>query len=508
MSVYNSCFSADGKSLAIEKWWSADQGFRRSGKTTAIVLDLDASKELWREDTDGYGCSFAFAPDGKGLAMAGKGCQYFLCDVATGRHVSAGPSTGLMPFGLAFAPDGKSVAIHSFGGLAFWSVDNEKAPLREIKSDGKIRLDGGSTGPTFSPDGKLLAVNTSVSTHMSFRVLDVASGKPAVYWPSNDFLSWGDQLQFAADGRILLFGRQGIDTATWNVKWEAEDPQRKKKFNLNAKLPNGQDADKILDLWWPDPDFRAATSDYSLCVAKNGEHPNALLDLKTGKVLARLDRPDPGLERCSGFFSPRSNLYVMCDSNGQGKEINTIFAIPSGKHLCRLPSENSKLRWSFSADESHVASFDWGTGIIRVHDTATGKLIRQIGEANPKWSWIYATLALSPDENMLAVWTEDLRNVRIWDVRTGKHHRWLALKEIDKGHVAACLAWSPDSRMLAVGGLDNSVRLWDVDSAQVRREFVGHIAQARILAFSPDGRFLVSGSEDTTLLVWRTLAKK
>ncbi len=349
---------------------------------------------------------------------------------------------------------------------------------------------------------------------MSFRILDVATGKPAVYWPSNDFLSWGDQLRFAADGRILLFGRQGIDTATWTVKWEAEDPQRKKKVNLNAKLPNGQDAGKILDSWWPDPDFRAANSDYSLSVAKHGDHPNALLDLKAGKVLAQLDRPGPGLENCDGFFSPRSTLYVMRDWNsrsdkdGNFREIVTIFAIPSGKRLCKLPTETSKQGWSFSADESRVAFFDRGAGIIRVHDTATGELIRQIGEANQKWAWIYATLALSPDGNMVAVWTDDLRNVRIWDVRTGKHHCWLALKEIDKGHVAACLAWSPDNRTLAVGGLDNSVRLWDVASAKVRHEFVGHIAQVRILAFSPDGQFLVSGSDDTTLLIWAIAEKK
>jgi WD40 repeat protein len=510
--IYNSCFSNDGKSLAFEKWWTAGKGFRRSGSTMAMVFDVDARKELWREDTGGYGCAFAFAPDGKRLAMAGKGCQFFLFDVATGRQLSKGPATGLMPFGLAFAPDGKSVAIHWFAGLVFWSLDDKKAPLREIKSDSEIRLDGGTT-PTFSPDGKLLAVSTSVSTHMSFRVLDAASGKPAVYWPSNDFLSWGDQLRFAADGRILHFGRKGIDTGTWTVKWEAEDPERRKKFNLNAKLANGQDAGKILDLWFPDPDFRAANSDYSLCVAKNGEHANSLLDLKTGKVLAKLDRPDPGLERCSGLFSPRSTLYVVRDwdsvyKDGKVREVNTIFAIPAGKRLCRLPTEYGTSDWTFSADESRVGFFENHTGTIHVYETATGKLTGKLGETDSNWKWIYAALALSPDGKKLAVWREDLKGkVQIWDVQAGKHH-WLALEKIEKGHVAACLAWSPDSRMLAVGGLDNSVRLWEVASAQVRREFVGHLAQARVLAFSPDGEFLVSGSEDTTLLVWQTPSDK
>src|SRR5262245_35899386 len=69
----------------------------------------------------------------------------------------------------------------------------------------------------------------------------------------------------------------------------------------------------------------------------------------------------------------------MCDSDEKGREINTIFPIPSGKRFCRLPSENSKRARSFSADESRMASFDRGTGILRVYDTSTGKLIRHIG---------------------------------------------------------------------------------------------------------------------------------
>jgi hypothetical protein len=350
---------------------------------------------------------------------------------------------------------------------------------------------------------------------LTFQILDVATGKPAVFSPSNDG-RW-TRLEFSADGRTLLRANGsnlvGIDTATWTQKWEVEDPPRKLRFHL-PKVENVPNLDNIMQLWADDPDFRAANSDHTRCVAKNGGHLNVLLDMKTGKVIAKLDRPDPGLENCNGFFSPRSKLYVMNDWNsrsdpdGNFRQINTIFAVPSGKRLCRLPSETSKQGWSFSADESRVASFDHGTGIIRVHNTTTGELIRQIGEANPKWEWVWATLALSPDGNMLAVWTADLRNVQIWDVRTGKNHCWLALKKIEKGHVAACLAWSPDNRVLAVGGLDNSVRLWEVASAQVRREFVGHLAQARILAFSPDGRLLVSGSEDTTLLIWQMLNDK
>jgi WD domain, G-beta repeat len=349
---------------------------------------------------------------------------------------------------------------------------------------------------------------------MSFRILDFASLKPAVFWPSNE-VYWTN-LAFSADGRTLLRANGvnlvGIDTATWTVKWEVEDPPRKLKANL-PKPVNLPDAERILDFWVEDPSFRAANADHSLCVVQSDTHPNVLQDMKTGKVLAHLETPQLRLERCSGAFSPRSTIYVMRDwdsqyKDGKVREINTIFAIPSGKRLCRLPTEYKTQNWSFSADESRVAFFEGHTGIIHVYNILTGKLIRQVGQPDLNWKWINATLALSPDGKMLAVWTEDFRGkVQIWDLQTGKN-RWLALNQTDKGHVAACLAWSPDSRLLAVGGLDNSVRLWEVASAQVRREYRGHVCQARIMAFSPDGDFLASGSDDTTLLIWKVLTEK
>jgi WD40 repeat protein len=198
----------------------------------------------------------------------------------------------------------------------------------------------------------------------------------------------------------------------------------------------------------------------------------------------------------------------MRDSDGMKKEIHTIFAIPSGKRLCQLPFDQYTLSWSFSADESRAAFFEWETGKIHVHDTATGKLLWQFGGEDAKWKWVWSTLALSPDGNMLAAQVEDAPNVQIWDLRTGKHSQSLVLQQKAQHSDAACLAWSPDSRMLAVGGLDNSIRLWEVSTAKVRREFVGHVAQARILAFSPDGQLLASGSDDTTMLIWKLLADK
>ncbi len=46
--------------------------------------------------------------------------------------------------------------------------------------------------------------------------------------------------------------------------------------------------------------------------------------------------------------------------------------------------------------------------------------------------------------------------------------------------------------------------LWDFQSGQEVRIFLGHHAEVHSVAFSPDGQFILTGSEDTTARLWST----
>ena len=113
--IRHACFSADGKTLAFTKWWATRQD-KIYNDNLAIVVDLSARKEMWREDTQVYDCRFAFTPDGKRLAVSWA-ASFHLRETATGRRLTS--TQWHLAWGMDFSPDGKTLALGSTGRSHF-----------------------------------------------------------------------------------------------------------------------------------------------------------------------------------------------------------------------------------------------------------------------------------------------------------------------------------------------------------------------------------------------------
>jgi WD40 repeat protein/serine/threonine protein kinase len=148
---------------------------------------------------------------------------------------------------------------------------------------------------------------------------------------------------------------------------------------------------------------------------------------------------------------------------------------------------------AFSPDGTALASASWD-GTVKVWDPATGeeRLTLDGGGA-----WLHA-VAFSPDGKSLAA-GDRWGQVTLWDWRAGSKET--TIKVGDKKVVA--LSFSPDGKTLAVADLasGNQIRLWDTASGRQGPPIEGHTGKVRSLAFLPDGR-LFSGGLDNTVRIW------
>ena len=65
-----------------------------------------------------------------------------------------------------------------------------------------------------------------------------------------------------------------------------------------------------------------------------------------------------------------------------------------------------------------------------------------------------------------------------------------------------CLAFNPQGDVVATGSMDNTAKLWDVNTGKEIHTLLGHTAEIVSLNFNTDGSQVITGSFDHTIKLW------
>jgi WD40 repeat protein len=312
----------------------------------------------------------------------------------------------------------------------------------------------------FAPDGKTLASCTRRQGEV--KLWDVASAKEQrtlsqlgkfvhglAFLPDSSTLasSWLEPI--GKDGKTLTSSatalkgyRGGIklwDTTTGKERgdWQRQTPRA---VSFIALSPDGKTL--AAREFWREND------------GKRTKDNLALWDTATGKVRRDLDIAEPGRL----VFSPDSKTLAVSISEGV-----QLFDVATGEKRGKLgDSKSSPSALAFAPDGKTLAGCLQGT--VHLWDVARGVEKARLRHGGTAKACILA-LAFAPDGKTLAVgvgpgnvYVNEPSEIVLWDLTT--HEKRLTLH----GHVGDiwALVFNSDGSILASGGVDNTVKLWNI----------------------------------------------
>lgn len=189
----------------------------------------------------------------------------------------------------------------------------------------------------------------------------------------------------------------------------------------------------------------------------------------------------------------------MVTSEGRSRVWDLEAGAPVGKEL-ELAEEEEVQIVTFSRDRQRMAATGFYDPRVRIWDVSRGRLIREIDAHSDVVQSIHEPedlvhLLFAPGGDAVLT-TSTYGAIRLWDLSTGR----LVREFRGPGSEIAAAAFSADGRWLATGHY-GVARLWDVSTGHLVQELLGHASFSEIesVAFSPDERYLLTSARDAVL---------
>lgn len=395
----------------------------------------------------------AFSADGKYVVSSARKNDTRIWDAQDGKLLFK-LATGSGVTKLAFNTDAAWLASATWGGrLAVWRTDNGERLLEYDRQ-------GGVTAMTTSPDGRYVATGHNGGDIIVWNpddeqaILELQLG---VKITAIAFDPQTKRLAFAtANGTVHLWSlddKKEITTLShdWNIAALAFNPE-------GTMMATGADCMQ---------DDRRCTTAITVWDPAKGER------LSTKYMKGRIDQLQ--------FSTDGQELFAVGDSGAYARWSvwrwleRSSGILPGAKIVTMSPDG----RWLATAGSDQTA---------RIWDASDGSEVVRMRHQGDVLS-----LDFSADGRRLVTGTLDGK-VFIWPAPQGRAHMKFFHDRLGNSKGVEDLSLSPgDKRLLATGGIDKTVRIWDMITGdeQIR---INHEYSLGRIEFSPDGRLLASAA--------------
>jgi WD40 repeat protein/Tfp pilus assembly protein PilF len=251
--------------------------------------------------------------------------------------------------------------------------------------------------------------------------------------------------------------------------------------------------------------FTVGVSPDGKLLAAGGEHGTlAIFDVKTGKLLQRLEGHSKESYTAEGQLEDNSIYHIVFSPNGE-----ELISSGDDKNIIVWKRDRNKqfsLKTSWLAADKVMAIAISPDGLtlasggddkeITLRDLATGKIKGTLKKQHSQ-RISENGLSFNATGDLIASGSYDNTAI-IWEVATGKPRRILT------GHTGNVhsVTFSPDSKTLLTGSGDKSLRLWSVDTDEPPVVLTGHTNRVFAAIFIGNGDYLLSGSHDLNIRIW------
>lgn len=368
---------------------------------------------------------------------------------------------------VAFSPDGETFASSSEDGtIKIWNWKTGQE-LRTIKYDFIYSFNSSPrlVNPfSFSPDGKLLAVQEVTEEYQSNVMLfDITTGKVTK-------IIKGQSLGLSPDGKQLFV------VIVEENRLVLQDLQTGKEFPFQLPETSSEFYKKVSDVG-------RLSSDRKRVATGGRDNAIRIWDIQTGKILKTFYGHTDSVNSVS--FSPDEKFLVSGSSDNTIK----VWDISTEKEIKSFSGHKEKVQAvAFSPDGKYIASGS-SDQTIKLWNVSTEKEVKTLTRSVCSIS----NILLEPNGAMLATCFFD-NNLKLWDLTSGKP---VAILENYTNNINL-FAISTNNKILATRGMDEKIiRLWDIESEKEVKILTGNAEDIISIKFSPNNNSLVGVTSET-----------